>query len=81
MEWPPLVTRTDEDGNFQVYAFRSDECRDKWADNDTTESMDTVVECEACGFVLLAENAYEPTPKRVRSCPRCDGTDFGFTHE
>lgn len=33
-EWHPLTTRTDDDGDFQVYAFCSDECRDEWADDD-----------------------------------------------
>lgn len=32
-EWHPLETRTDDDGNFEVYAFCDDECRDEWLDD------------------------------------------------
>lgn len=38
-------------------------------------------ECLDCGFVLEAEGATEPTPKRWDSCPDCDGTDFGFSDD
>lgn len=34
-EWHPLVTRTDDDGRFHVYAFCSEECRDEWPDTDS----------------------------------------------
>lgn len=34
-EWHPLATRMD-DGNFQVYAFCSDDCRAEWADARNT---------------------------------------------
>lgn len=34
-EWHPLVTRTDDDGTFRVYAFCSEKCRDEWTDSDT----------------------------------------------
>ena len=33
-EWHPLATRVDDDGNFTVYAFCSDRCRDELASND-----------------------------------------------
>ena len=29
-EWHPLVTRTDDDGRFRVYAFCDGTCRDEW---------------------------------------------------
>lgn len=32
-EWHPLVTRTDDDGNFRVYAFCDEDCRDEWTDD------------------------------------------------
>lgn len=31
-EWHPLVTRTDTDGNFQVFAFCNEDCRDEWTE-------------------------------------------------
>lgn len=33
MEWHPLVTQTDADGNFRVYAFCSEDCREEWGTN------------------------------------------------
>lgn len=41
--------------------------------------MDNFIECQDCGFVLLAEGEAEAIPKRVSSCPSCDGTEFTFT--
>lgn len=41
--------------------------------------MDTYIECDECGFVLLSESASKPLPKRVDSCPDCGGTSFRFT--
>lgn len=32
--WHPLVTRTDDDGNFQLFAFCSGWCRDNWMDDE-----------------------------------------------
>jgi hypothetical protein len=32
-EWHPLVTQTDDDGRFRVYAFCDENCRDKWKDD------------------------------------------------
>lgn len=32
-EWHPLVTRTDDDGNFHVYAFCDEACREEWAND------------------------------------------------
>lgn len=29
-EWHPIVTRTDDDGSFHVYAFCDEDCRDEW---------------------------------------------------
>jgi hypothetical protein len=34
-KWHPLVTGTDEHGEFQVYAFCSEACRDSWLDDTT----------------------------------------------
>lgn len=28
--WHPVVTRTDEKGNFHVYAFCDEDCKDEW---------------------------------------------------
>lgn len=41
--------------------------------------MDSFIECDDCGFVLVAESDAEPVPDRVDSCPECGGTSFGFT--
>lgn len=32
-EWHPLVTQTDDEGNFRVYAFCDEGCRKAWAEN------------------------------------------------
>lgn len=32
-EWHPLVTRTDGDGTFHVYAFCDESCRNEWTEN------------------------------------------------
>lgn len=32
-EWHPLVTRTDDDGTFRVYAFCDVDCRGEWTDD------------------------------------------------
>lgn len=37
-EWHPLVTRTDDDGSFRVFAFCDGDCRDEWADDETDVS-------------------------------------------
>jgi len=29
-EWHPLATERDDDGDFNVYAFCSEHCRDEW---------------------------------------------------
>lgn len=34
-EWHPLMTETNNDGSFRVYAFCSEECRDEWAEADS----------------------------------------------
>ena len=35
-DWHPLVTRTDDDGTFHVYAFCSDDCKAEWLNADAT---------------------------------------------
>lgn len=37
-EWHPVVTRTDADGNFRVYAFCDTGCRDEWLDDTSTDT-------------------------------------------
>lgn len=37
-EWHPVVTRTDEDGTFRVYAFCDEDCRDEWKDADSNRT-------------------------------------------
>lgn len=32
-EWHPLVTRTDPGGNFRLYAFCDENCRNEWDEN------------------------------------------------
>ncbi|WP_263653990.1 hypothetical protein [Halomicrobium urmianum] len=43
--------------------------------------MGEYIECVDCGFVLRAVKGDEPVPRRVESCPECDGTTFEFTGE
>lgn len=43
--------------------------------------MDEYVECDDCGFVLLAESTTRAKPRRVKACPGCDGTEFSFSGE
>jgi len=31
-EWHPVTAETDADGNFRVYAFCDEGCRDEWGD-------------------------------------------------
>ena len=33
MKWHPVVTRTDDDGRFRVYAFCDEDCRDEWSND------------------------------------------------
>lgn len=38
-KWHPVVTRTDEDGSFTVFAFCDEDCWDEWEEtnpNNTT---------------------------------------------
>lgn len=35
-DWHPLVTRTEADGTFRVFAFCDATCRDTWATTATT---------------------------------------------
>lgn len=37
-EWHPVLTRTDDDGNFWVYAFCDEECRDEWLDTSANRT-------------------------------------------
>lgn len=37
-EWHPLVTRTDADGRFRVYAFCDEDCQDEWVNNDSNST-------------------------------------------
>lgn len=36
--WHPLVTRTDDDDTFRVYAFCDETCREEWVDSDNNPS-------------------------------------------
>jgi len=36
-EWHPLVTRTNDDGSFQVFAFCSRDCKTTWLNVETSE--------------------------------------------
>lgn len=36
------------------------------------------IECQNCGFVLLAANLGDPTPLNRETCPDCDGTNFSI---
>lgn len=38
-EWHPLVTRTNNDGSFQVYAFCDGNCREKWISNNSNSTI------------------------------------------
>lgn len=42
-------------------------------------SMDTFVECLACGFVTYSESSEEPEPRGRGDCPDCGLTEFTFT--
>lgn len=37
-EWHPLITQTDDDGRFRVYAFCDEDCRDEWRNNDSNNT-------------------------------------------
>lgn len=39
-DWHPVVTRTGPDGDFRVYAFCDEDCRDEWVDDDSTGTTD-----------------------------------------
>lgn len=51
----------------------------EYGQTSTMSTLAEFVECEECGFVLVAEDAPEPAPGRVDVCPDCGGTEFRFT--
>lgn len=50
--------------------------RESVSEQQSMAALREYIECEECGFVLLSENRAEAEPKRVDSCPDCDGAEF-----
>lgn len=41
--------------------------------------MKEYIECQNCGFVLLAASGDEPEPKGWEKCPECGSDEFQFS--